>query len=211
MKRLFDTSRLSRILCIGAHSDDIEIGCGATMLRLLRENPRLEVTWVVFCGSAERGDEAKAAANRVLRNHQHHVITHDFRDAHLPGDWLKVKAAMAELREPTPDLVFTHRDDDRHQDHRLLGELAGQTFRDHVVMHYEIPKFDADLGRPNVYAPASLEDLEAKCRLLDAFASQRDKHWFDDDTFRGLARIRGLECASDTGYAEGFYCGKVVL
>ncbi|MEL7238220.1 MAG: PIG-L family deacetylase, partial [Planctomycetota bacterium] len=136
------------------------------------------------------------------------VVVHGFRDAHLPGDWLGVKKAMGELRDVDPDLVFTHRADDLHQDHRLLGELAGQTFRDHLVLSYEIPKFDGDLGRPTLYAPCSEADLEAKMRACDAFNSQRGKQWFDDETFRGLARIRGIECNSPSRYAEAFYCRK---
>ena len=210
MLSLIDPTRLRRVLCIGAHSDDVEIGCGATVLRLLRVVPNLKVTWCVLCGGGVRGDEARASAERAGVE----VVTHAFRDAHLPASWADVKKAVSDLRGLEPDLVFAHRHGDAHQDHRLVAELVDQTFRDHVVLGYEIPKFDGDLasqGQPNVFAQASRDDLEAKCRLLDAFASQRDKHWFDDETFRGLARIRGLECASPTGYAEAFYCRKLTF
>ncbi len=212
MINLVDISRIRRVLVIGAHSDDAEIGCGATLLRLLRDVPGMAVRLDVLCGRDVRGDEARASAGRLFAGHDGcEIVTHDFRDAHLPATWAEVKSAVAATRDFRPDVVFTHRPDDLHQDHRLLGEVVGQTFRDHLVLQFEIPKFDGDLGQPNVFAPASADDVEAKCRLLDAFSSQRDKHWFDDDTFRGLMRIRGLECASPTGYAEAFHCRKVLL
>lgn len=212
MLNLTDISKLERVLCIGAHSDDIEIGCGATMFRLMRDLPTLEVTWCVLCGDGVRGDEAREAAHKVLGDRAScRVIVHTFRDAHLPGDWLNVKQAVGDLRASEPDLVFAHRHGDNHQDHRLVAELVDQSFRNHVVYGYEIPKYDGDLGRPNVFASATRDDLQAKCRLLDTFTSQGDKHWFDDEAFTGLARIRGLECASPTGYAEGFYCRKAMF
>ena len=210
-------TRARRLLCVGAHSDDVEIGCGATVLRLLREaraNGRpMSVTWAVFAGDEQRQAEARNAASVMLADAaEADVICHGFRDAHLPGSWLDVKAAMGRLREAAADLIFTHRPDDAHQDHRLLAELTAQTFRGGAtILGYEIPKFDGDLGRPNVYAPASAEDVEAKCRVLDGFRSQRDKQWFDDETFRGLMRLRGLECASPTRYAEAFYCTKWII
>ena len=217
MTSLTDISRARRILCIGAHSDDLEIGCGGTVLRLLRERPgQVTVTWCVFAADGVRGEEARAGAARVLAGAADaRLVLHAFRDAHMPGQWLDVKAAMGAirdgLRDVPPDLIFTHRPDDAHQDHRLLAELTAQAFRDHAILGYEIPKYDGDLGQPNVFAPIAREDLDGKCAALEAFASQRGKHWFDEETFRGLARLRGLECASPTRYAEGFYCRKWVL
>lgn len=213
MKSLIDLSRVRRLLCIGAHSDDIEIGCGATVLRILRESPRVEVTWTVFCAAGERGLEAKAGAAAMLQSHGANVLLHGFRDAHLPAAWADVKAAFATVREACsePDLILTHRRDDLHQDHRLLAEMTGQMYRNHGVLGYEIPKYDADLGRPNVYVAVGENDLSEKLGALEAFKSQRDKHWFDNETFRGLARIRGLECNSDSKYAEAFYCTKMSI
>jgi LmbE family N-acetylglucosaminyl deacetylase len=209
---LTDLSRVQSILCVGAHSDDIEIGCGATMLRLLREAPDARVTWAVFCGDERRQAEAREAAREMIGNNRKaDVHCFGMKDAHLPGDWLGTKAAFSRLRDAEPDVVFCHRPDDAHQDHRLLGELAGQTFRDHLVLGYEIPKYDGDLGSPNFFAYTSQEDLDRKCAVLNIFRSQCNKHWFDEETFRGLARLRGLECASPTGYAEGFYCRKLAI
>ena len=212
MQALLDPTRVRRLLCIGAHSDDLEIGCGATVLRLLRQSPGCVVTWAVFCAGGGRGGEARAAAEEMLRQAgEARVVLFEFRDAHLPASWGEVKAAMGELRSSEPDLILTHRHDDAHQDHRLLGELTMQAFRDHATLGYEIPKYDGDLGRPTLYAPASAADFAAKLAALGHFASQRDKHWFDDATFRGLARLRGLECAAASGLAEAFYPRKMCI
>ena len=212
MTPLLSTHNLERLLCIGAHSDDIEIGCGATILRLLRERPSLHVTWAVFCASGERREEARAAAEQLLEGAGSvDLRLMECRDAHLPGSWLDVKALVGSLRDAEPDLIFSHRHDDRHQDHRLLAEFTAQTFRDHTVLAYEIAKYDGDLGQPNVFVPCSEEDLAAKCRACEHFASQQGKQWFDDDTFRGLARLRGLECNSPTRFAEAFYCRKMTF
>ncbi|MEM1013717.1 MAG: PIG-L deacetylase family protein [Planctomycetota bacterium] len=212
MIRLANIAKLRRVLVIGAHSDDPEIGCGATLIRLLRDVPDLVVRFDILCGRDMRGDEAVASANKLFDGREGcEIVTHDFHDAHLPADWSNVKLAVSATRPFEPDLVLTHRPDDAHQDHRLLGEVVGQTFRDHLIYHFEIAKYDGDLGQPNVFAPATKEDVDAKCRLLDTFVSQRDKHWFDDETFKGLMRLRGLECASPTGYAEAFHCRKALL
>ncbi len=212
MRSLLDPSRVRRLLCIGAHSDDLEIGCGATVLRLLRESPGCAVTWAVFCAAGERGEEARAAAEDMLKDAgDARVVLYEFRDAHLPARWGDVKAAMGELRSSKPDLILTHRHDDAHQDHRLLGELTMQGFRDHATLGYEIPKYDGDLGRPTLYAPASEGDFSRKLAALEHFRTQREKHWFDDATFRGLARLRGLECAAASGLAEAFYPRKLCI
>lgn len=211
MQPLGTFSNVRRLLCVGAHSDDIEIGCGATVLRLLRELPNLKITWAVFCAAGKRGDEARAACETLTGRHDVNLRLLEFRDAHLPGDWMNVKAAVGALRDSEPDLIFSHRLDDRHQDHRLLAEFTGQTFRDHTILGYEIPKYDGDLGQPNVFVPCSECDLKRKCRACDVFKSQQSKQWFDDDTFRGLARIRGIECNSPTRFAEAFYCRKLSI
>ncbi|MGF1634565.1 MAG: PIG-L deacetylase family protein [Phycisphaerae bacterium] len=209
---LTDMTRLRRVLCLGAHSDDIEIGCGATLLRLLRVNPQVEVRWVVFCACEVRGREAAASAAAYLSGVKYAYHGYAFRDARMDQQRQQVKDVFEELKAFDPDLVFTHRADDAHQDHRLVAQLTQQTFRSNLALAYEIPKFDGDLGRPNVYAPAELPDVETKCRRLhEHFATQRERQWFDDALFRGLMRVRGVECASKSRYAEGFYCTKWVF
>ena len=217
MLKLTSLAQVRRLLCIGAHADDIEIGCGATILRLLREarlaGEGVSVTWCVMAGDEQRQSEARRAADLLLADARDvRLVFGGFRDAYLPGSWAAVKAAVGALRDAAPEVILTHGSDDRHQDHRLLAELTGQTFRrGETILSYEIPKYDGDLGRPNVFAPASADDVERKCRVLDCFRSQRDKGWFDDETFRGLMRLRGVECASPTRYAEAFYCAKFAI
>ena len=212
MRNLIDFKHIRRVLCLGAHSDDIEIGCGGTLSRLMRENEHIKCSWFVACGVGVRGDEARASAEafNTLERHQLHLTVGEFRDAHLPAVWAETKRAVSALRDFDPDLIFTHRLDDRHQDHRVIAELTAQTFRDHPVLGYEIPKYDGDLGQPNVFVPLSPEDFDAKRHALRPFVSQQDKQWFDDDTFAGLARLRGLECNAPSRLAEGFYARKLV-
>lgn len=212
MQNLIDLKRINRVLCVGAHSDDIEIGCGGLLSRLMRENDHIEIEWLVACGAGVRGDEARASASAFVEGRRAtlRLRVHKFRDALLPASWAEVKAAVSETRDFAPDLVLTHRLDDSHQDHRLMAEVTAQTFRDHTILGYEIPKFDGDLGQPNVFVPLSPEDFDAKLAALRAFASQHEKHWFDDDTFAGLARLRGLECNAPSRLAEGFYARKLV-
>ena len=202
------------ILCLGAHSDDIEIGCGATILSILASSPRHRVHWVVLSASPQRAKEARRSAALFLKKAEDRtVIVHDFRDGFFPYQGAEIKEAFEDLKRMVqPDLIFTHYHADRHQDHRLVSDLTWNTFRNHLVLEYEIPKYDADLGRPNAYYPVD----EATCRrkmkyLHTAFASQRDKHWFDEETFRGLMRIRGLESVAARGYAEAFHSRKLVL
>ncbi|MEM8608832.1 MAG: PIG-L deacetylase family protein [Myxococcota bacterium] len=203
-----------RVLCLGAHSDDIEIGCGATLLQLLKSRPDTEVDWVVFTSRAEREKEARAAAMAFLENAgKSRVTVFDFEDGFLPYHGERVKRCFEELKSTCdPDLIFTHYEGDRHQDHRLLNELTWNTFRAHAVFEYEIPKYDGDLGRPTVYVPLSADALDRKVALLlEHYETQRDKHWFDEQTFRALCRIRGMECRSPSGYAEAFYVRKLVV
>jgi LmbE family N-acetylglucosaminyl deacetylase len=202
------------LLCLGAHSDDIEIGCGGTLYRLLREWPVERVTWVVFSGDAARAAEARRSARRVLgRRVGARIVQAEFRESYFPYTAVAIKEFLHELgRDVSPDLVFTHYRDDRHQDHRLVSELTYNAFRDHLVFEYEIPKLDGDLGNPNVYVSLDATTVRRKMALLtSSFGSQRDKRWFSEEVFRGLMRIRGMEAGSPSGYAEAFYGRKLVI
>jgi LmbE family N-acetylglucosaminyl deacetylase len=202
------------LLCIGAHSDDLEVGCSGTVLRLLRELPVSQVTWVVLSGNAERAREARLAARRVLRRHQPtRIVLGTFRDGFFPYTGAPIKEFFETLKnEVKPDLILTHYRHDLHQDHRLVSELTYNTFRDHLILEYEILKLDGDLGNPNVYVPLDPTTVRRKISLLmDSFGSQRDKRWFNEDTFRGLMRLRGMEAGSPSGYAEAFYSRKIVI
>jgi LmbE family N-acetylglucosaminyl deacetylase len=203
-----------QILCVGAHSDDIEIGCGGTMLRLLRELPVERVTWVVLSGNEQRAREARQAARRVIgRRAVARVVQERFRDGFFPYDAVPIKERFEQLkREVAPDIVFTHYRHDRHQDHRLVSDLTYNTFRDHLVLEYEVLKLDGDLGNPNVYVPLEARTVTQKVRVLeDCFGTQRDKRWFSEDAFRGLMCIRGVEAGAGSGYAEAFYARKLVI
>ena len=201
------------ILCIGAHSDDIEIGCGGTVLKLLDVTPEVEIDWIVLAGGEGRRQEAEVSAHRFLEKADNpRVRIADFRERYFPF-LPELKEYFDELgRELNPDLVFCPRLEDRHQDHRMVSELAANTFRDNMILNYEIPKFDADLGQPNVYVSLSAEQIDRKISLLfESFPSQTSRYWFTDDTFRGLLRIRGIESHAEFGYAEAFDCRKLVL
>jgi LmbE family N-acetylglucosaminyl deacetylase len=202
-----------RVLCLGAHSDDIEIGCGGLILQLLRESRSVDVDWVVFSADGRRELEARRSATLFLRGaRRQHVLLRRFRDGFFPYD-PSIKETFEELKGgEAPDLVLTHYRHDRHQDHRVVSDLTWNTFRDHVVLEYEIPKYDGDFGSPNVFVPLDRRTCERKAKYLhDVFGSQREKHWFDADTFLGLMRLRGMECRATTGFAEAFYARKLVL
>ncbi|HVX16175.1 MAG TPA: PIG-L deacetylase family protein [Pirellulales bacterium] len=209
----FDHART--VLCLGAHADDIEIGCGAALIELLgRRRREIDIHWVVFSADDVRRREAVRSAERFLADAGKQTITiHDFRDTCFPFVGADIKERFTELRSKiSPDVVFTHRREDLHQDHRLLAELTWCAFRDHLVLEYEIPKYEGDLGHPNVFVPVS----EAACRrkietLLDVFPSQRAKPWFTADTFWSILRLRGLECNSPTRFAESFTARKLVI
>lgn len=205
---------LQTILCLGAHADDIEIGCGGTLLSLLAARPNLKVWWVVFSTPGEREREARGSAEKYLRSAaESQIVTHAFRDGYFPFEGAAIKDEMQALgRRLRPDLIFTHRLEDAHQDHRLLAELSWQAFREPTILEYEIPKFEGDLGRPNFYSPLTEEICQQKIALLSSeFPSQRDKPWFGDETFWALLRLRGVECRSPTRLAEAFTCRKAVL
>ena len=200
------------MLAIGAHSDDIEIGCGGTVLRLVEEVPDAELAWVVLSASGPRAEEAAASATAFLGNVAKTVRIEAFRDSFFPHD-PGVKEFYEELKnEIEPDLVLVHSRGDLHQDHRVVCELAWNTFRDHAILEYEIPKYDGDLGSPNVFVPIEERHARRKAELLvEHFGSQRDKHWFTEDLFLSLLRLRGMEARSPTGYAEAFIARKVRL
>ena len=207
---------LAHILCFGAHCDDIEIGCGGALLRLLSEHPRARVTWMVCTSNPVRAQEARVCAAAFLRGRKAEVRILGFRDGFLPKHWAELKDAFEtlkqEMQEVAPDLIFTHYRHDLHQDHRAVSELTWNTFRNHVILEYEIPKWDGDLGVPNVFIPLPEKMLDGKiARLMRAYKTQAGKAWFTEDVFRALPRLRGMECNSASGFAEAFYGRKIVL
>jgi LmbE family N-acetylglucosaminyl deacetylase len=202
-----------RILAVGAHPDDIEIGAGGTLLRLLGERPDSLVQWMVLSGSSERAAEARRSCEALLGGADVRFVVAAFRDAYFPFEGAAVKDALAGIRtEFDPDIVFAPRPEDRHQDHRLVGEVVLQLYRQHLVLGYEIAKTDADLASPNLYVPLSTETVEAKiAHLLEHFPSQRARPWFEDGAFRAVLRLRGLESRAESGYAEGFYVRRITI
>ena len=203
-----------KVLCLGSHSDDIEIGCGGTILQLIEQYPGCTFHWVVFSAigvrkaEAQRGVESFVGPKRLERS-----LFKEFPDTFMPFVGSDVKAVFEELKQiVSPDLIFTHNRKDAHQDHRLISELTWNTFRDHFILEYEIPKYDGDLGQPSVFVPLESEVCQTKVRyIMDAFESQRTKRWFEESTFLSLMRLRGMECNAPSGYAEAFYCRKLVL
>lgn len=203
-----------RVLCLGAHSDDIEIGAGGLVLELLRQRPSVEFGWVVLSANGIRATEARQSARRFLGTRNIKAVRlFAFRDGFFPSEYPDIKEAFEQVaREFQPDIVLTHTRDDRHQDHRIVSDLTWNTFRRHLVLEYEIPKWDGDLGRPNCYLPLSRAQAERKSRLLmQGFASQRSKDWFSPETFLGLMRLRGMECRAPGGYAEAYHLRKAIL
>jgi len=208
-----DVSAPLNILCLGAHSDDIEIGCGGTILRLAEQYPNCTLHWIVFSASGVRAAEAlRAAAMFAGATAIKGPVLKDFRDGFMPFLGAELKEAFEDLKPISPDIIFTHTRQDAHQDHRLIAELTWNTFRDHLILEYEIPKYDGDLGQPNLFVSLESEDYQKKVRyLMDAFVSQHAKKWFREETFLSLMRLRGMECNARSGYAEAFYCRKLVL
>ena len=202
------------VLCLGAHSDDIEIGAGATLLSMQERGVRLDVQWCVLSGGGERESEARASAADFLAGAESAQIeVMSFKDSFFPEQGDAIKSWFAALRDRVnPDLVLTHRRGDAHQDHRQVCRLTWNTFRDHTILEYEIPKWDGDMGQPNLYMPISAKVLKRKVDLLIThFGSQRSKQWFDAETFFGLARLRGMECRAPERYAESFFGHKLAL
>lgn len=201
------------IVCFGAHCDDIEIGCGGTILRMAGER-RVNVTWVSLSSDPRRAAEARRSAASFLRKaSSQRLLIGVFRDGFLPGQWTEVKTYFERLKDTVaPDLIFTHDRNDRHQDHRIVSELTWNTFRNHTILEYEIPKYDGELSPPNVYVPVSRAVAERKAAtVLRAYRSQADKQWFTADTMLGLMRLRGVESNAPGGYAEGFIARKLVI
>ena len=202
------------ILCLGAHSDDIEIGCGGTILRLLFAHKNCAVTWVVFSATAQRRREALSSASRFLKDaRKKTILTKGFKESHFPYRGEKIKGFFEQIKKKVaPDLIFTHCRYDLHQDHRVICELTWNTFRSHQILEYEIPKYDGDLGQPNVYVPLTHTVCKAKVKyLMEGFSTQRSRQWFTEDTFYSLLRLRGIESKAPEKYAEAFYGRKIVL
>jgi LmbE family N-acetylglucosaminyl deacetylase len=199
------------VLCLGAHSDDIEIGAGGAILSLADRFRSLSITWVVLSADGQRAAEARLGAKLFFPEAE--VQLHEFADARFPMHLDSLKDVFVDLgRQVSPDVIFTHAEHDRHQDHGVVNRLTWQTFRDHLIFEYEVPKFDADLVTPNFYFELAAEVAEAKVRHLEAaFGSQAAKPWFDSAAFFGLMRIRGIECRSASGFAEGFHVRKAVI
>ncbi|MBN1630776.1 MAG: PIG-L family deacetylase [Thermoleophilia bacterium] len=202
------------VLCVGAHADDIEIGCGGTVLRLLESHPEIEVHWVVLSAPDGRAGEARRSAEALLGHAgEIDVRVADFEETLFPHLGRDLKRYLAQLgSELAPDLVLTHWSGDLHQDHRVVNEFTWNTFRNHLILEYEIPKWDGDMGRPNVFVPLEKQVCERKVEhLMTAFPSQSGKPWFDSEVFWGLLRLRGMEAHSPSKYAEAFHCRKLVL
>jgi LmbE family N-acetylglucosaminyl deacetylase len=203
-----------QILCLGAHSDDIEIGCGGTVLRLAEQYRGCVFHWVVFSAIGIREAEARRGASLFVgANNLKGPLLKTFPDGFMPFVGADVKLVFEELKkEVSPDLIFTHNRTDAHQDHRVISELTWNTFRNHFILEYEIPKYDGDMGQPNVFVPLETELAQKKVGdIMDTFHSQQSKTWFQPDTFRSLLRLRGMECNAPSGNAEAFYCRKLVL
>jgi LmbE family N-acetylglucosaminyl deacetylase len=203
-----------QVLCLGSHSDDIEIGCGGTILWLAEQFPGSSFHWVVLSAVGVREAEAQRAASLFAGAVGLKApMFKQFPDGFLPFVGAEVKAVFEDLKQKvSPDIIFTHQRNDVHQDHRLVAELTWNTFRDHLILEYEIPKYDGDLGQPNVFVPLAQEHSQRKVRyLMEAFPSQRSKHWFEESTFFAMMRLRGMECNAPSGHAEAFYSRKLVL
>lgn len=207
----FGSIEAPSVLCLGAHCDDIEIGCGGTLIRIAETCPSAKFDWIVFCSDDRRAAESRRAAGLLLGEANIDVHFHEFRDGYLPWEGAAPKEALQKLAKSiSPDLVLTHHSDDAHQDHRLVADITTNVFRDHLVLGYEIPKYDGDLGRPNIYVPLDETHVNRKVSaLMEGFPTQADKHWFTEDTFRGLLRLRGIEAGRGISHAEAFHGRKI--
>jgi len=203
-----------RLLFLGAHSDDIEIGCGGSILKLLKNYHETEVCWIVFSSNGQRGKEAAESADNFLVNTPHkRVILENFRESYFPYVGAQIKEYFEKIKEEfIPDIIFTHYRNDLHQDHRLINELTWNTFRNHIILEYEILKYDGDFGNPNFYISLDKNTGELKIEnLLKGFGSQKGRSWFREEVFRSVLNLRGVESNAPDGFAEGFYCRKAVI
>jgi LmbE family N-acetylglucosaminyl deacetylase len=203
-----------KVLAIGAHSDDIEIGCGGTLLKLIEQGAVSEIRWVVLSGEDGRAQEARNSAEAMLEGvPKREIVVCDFPDTFFPYEGQRIKAFFQDLKADfTPDVVFTHQRNDLHQDHRVCCELTWNTFRDHLILEYEVPKYDGDMSAPNAFVPIEERLQRRKIdHLMQHFGTQRSKRWFQEDLFSGLLRLRGMECNSPSSYAEAFFCRKAIL
>ena len=208
------SQRGCKVLCLGAHSDDIEIGCGGTILRMLGAYPEAEVKWVVFSAKGARRREAQNSARSFLKGAAMcNVVLKGFRESFFPSREEEIKDLFESIKHGfDPDVIFTHYRHDLHQDHRVVSQLTWNTFRNHLILEYEIPKYDGDLGVPNTFVPLDSATCQAKVKnLITHFQSQRGKQWFTEDLFLALPRLRGMECNASARYAEAFYCRKLVI
>ncbi len=207
------SKRALEVLCLGCHSDDIEIGGGGAILRLAEQYPDCNFHWVVFSATGVRETEARRAAELFAGSRVKTLLLKTFQDGFMPYVGAEVKTIFEkELKQINPSLIFTHNGKDAHQDHRLISELTWNTFRNHLILEYEIPKYDGDMGQPSVFVPLETDVYQKKVRyIMDTFQSQRTKPWFQQDTFLSLMRLRGMECNAPSGYAEAFYCRKLVI
>jgi LmbE family N-acetylglucosaminyl deacetylase len=210
-----DRNSTYRVLCLGAHSDDIEIGCGGTILRLIEAYPESRVDWVVLGANQEqRVIEAQQSAEAFLSQISNkNIVVKGFRDSFFPFIGVEIKEYFEKLKKDiAPDIIFTHFRHDLHQDHRLVCELTWNTFRNHLILEYEIPKYDGDLGSPNFFVHLNEATCQRKIKtILEHFKTQENRHWFTEGTFLGLMRLRGIESKAPKGYAEGFYGRKIVF
>lgn len=203
-----------KVLCLGSHCDDIEIGCGGTILKLIETYQNLIIYWVVFSSNSQREKEANVSANKFLANVKDKtILIKNFRDGFFPFIGAEIKEAFEKLKQDiNPDLVLTHYRNDAHQDHRLISDLTWNTFRNHLILEYEIPKYDGDLGNPNFFVHLDRAICQKKINyLLNSFESQKNKHWFTEETFMSILRLRGVEANAPEKYAEAFYCRKIVF
>jgi len=203
-----------KVLCLGSHCDDIEIGCGGTILRLIENYPNIEFYWVIFSSNSQREPEAYQSANSFLKKAKAKtILIKKFRDGFFPFIGIEIKEFFEQLKQDfNPDIVFTHYRHDLHQDHRLISELTWNSFRNHLILEYEIPKYDGDLGSPNFFVHLDEGICQNKTNyILDSFQSQKEKHWFTEETFLSILRLRGIESNAPGKYAEGFYCRKIVF
>lgn len=216
MKLVFASERNSvvKVLCLGAHSDDIEIGCGGTLIRLIDEYKNIEVNWIVFGSSGLRSKEALDSATALLDAvKDKKIVIKGFRDGFFPFAGTEIKEYFEQLKsEVDPDIIFTHYRQDLHQDHHLLSDLTWNTFRSHFILEYEIPKYDGDIGSPNFFVQLDETICKKKINhILANFKTQAERYWFTEETFMGLLRLRGVESKSSEKYAEAFYCRKIVF